>query len=156
MKDSLMTHIGIAYVEKDSLVVFNVSNDKKNKKGSSLLREGLNSFVNQDGINYYSVWEYKTNVSEMDKLKKVIKEYSERKIDFDYAFRINKGNELYCSEFVSEVLLRTNPKKFQYLPKTKKLNSFYSRALHREILEYIPVDFFTEFNVFTKNYEQHF
>jgi uncharacterized protein YaaR (DUF327 family) len=155
LKDSLITHIGLGYVEKDSLVVFNVSNDKKNSNHSSLLRESLNSFINQDGITYYSVWEYKTNASAMDKFKSVIAEYLKRRIDFDYSFKMNKDNELYCSEFVSEVLSKTDAKKFHCLPTTKKLNPFYSRALHRETLEYIPVDFFTKFNVFTKVYELH-
>ena len=156
LKDSLITHVGIGYIEKDSLVLFNVSNDKKDKNYSSLLRESLRSFVHQDGISYYSVWEYKTNVSEIETIKTVINEYLKRRIDFDYAFRINNDNDLYCSEFVYEVLSKTDTKKFHCLPEIKKLNAFYSRALHRDILEYIPVDFFTKFNVFTKIYEQHF
>lgn len=156
LKDSLVTHIGLGYVENDSLMVFNVSNDKKNRNNSSLLKESLNSFFKQDGIDYYSVWEYKTNSNEMNKLKSVIAEYLNRKIDFDFSFRMNKNDELYCSEFVHEVLLKTNAEKFYFLPETRKLNPFYSRALHRETLEYIPVDFFTKFNVFTKVYEQHF
>lgn len=158
LNDSLITHIGLGYVEKDSLVVFNVSNDKKSIDNSSLLRESLNSFIYQEGISYYSVWEYKTNALEINKLKKIIAEYLKRRIDFDYSFKIGKDkhSELYCSEFVYEVLSKTNRKKFYCLPETRKLNLFYSRALHREILEYIPVDFFTKFNVFTKIYEQHF
>lgn len=92
----------------------------------------------------------------MNKFKSSIVEYLKRRIDFDYSFKMNNDDELYCSEFASQVLAKTNAEKFYCLPETKKLNLFYSRALHRETLVYIPVDFFTKFNVFTKIYEQYF
>ena len=46
----------------------------------------------------------------------------------------------------------TDNKKFYFIPTTKTLNKFYSNALKRKELVYIPVDFYQSLN-FKKVFE---
>jgi len=69
-----------------------------------------------------------------------------RKVKYDY----------YCSEFIYRVLKKVGGKKFGFNPINKKLNAFYSNALHRIEFVYIPVDFFQSFTIFEKVYEKRF
>lgn len=155
LKDKFITHIGIGYFENDSIKIFNVSNNVKNHKNSSLLIENYETFVNLSDIKSVSIWSIKINKKTMRLLKKNISAYCNLKIDFDNNFILNDDNFIYCSEFVYKVLNETNIKKFYFSPVIKKLNQFYTNALKRENFIYIPVDFYQFIN-FKKIFEYKF
>lgn len=125
------------------MLIYNVSNVKKSNNGSALLIEDLDGFLNVDDIKAYSIWSIKIDdKTKIEKLKDLIKKHLKSKIVFDYEFSLNnEENKLYCSEFVynmltlSGIIERTNPS-------VKVLNQLYSKALKKNELEYIPVDFF--------------
>lgn len=143
LKDSLTTHIGLGIKTTESMLIYNVSNVKKSNNGSALLIEDLDGFLNVDDIKAYSIWSIKIDdKTKIEKLKDLIKKHLKSKIVFDYEFSLNnEENKLYCSEFVynmltlSGIIERTNPS-------VKVLNQLYSKALKKNELEYIPVDFF--------------
>ena len=156
LKDSLLTHIGIGFIEDNQFLVYNVSNFKKNTNGSSLIKESLESFVNLDDIVYYSVWKIQSNEEEINKLKTIVSEFEKRTINFDYSFELKEDDYYYCSEFVYEVLKKLNSSKYNFSPTTITLNSFYSKALKKEKFDYIPVDFFLTDNLFKKVEERQY
>lgn len=147
--DTLSTHVGIGLKVNNEYKIYNVSNDVK-IQNSSLICENLESFINLEDIKYYSIWELNVNDIEMKMISEIFDEYNKLKIDFDFDFNIQNDNKFYCSEFVYDVLQKINSKKFYYIPLKKDLNQFYQRILNRSNLEYIPVDFFREIDLFKK------
>jgi hypothetical protein len=155
LQDKQITHIGIGYFENDSIKIFNVSNFKTDEKGSALISESYASFVDLSDVTYSSIWKLKSDEKEIAKLKSILEEYSKDKIKFDDFFILDESNDYYCSEFIYRVLKKVNRNKFGFNPINKKLNAFYSNALHRKEFVYIPVDFFQSFTIFEKVYEKN-
>lgn len=141
LKNPSLTHIGIGLLQDSSFKIYNISNYLLNDKGSALIVENIRNFVDLDDIQYYSIWERKTTIEKIEILKEELKYYLKKKIIFDEEFKLD-NDSLYCSEFVYLLLKKIFPNDFNSVPASKKLNLFYSRALKREYLEYIPVDFF--------------
>lgn len=143
LKDSLITHIGLGVKTNNGLIVYNVSNFKKSASASSLVIESLDEFLKIDDLIAYSVWSIKVkDIVKIDKLYNLIKKSQEIKVEFDYDFSLDNGKtKLYCSEFVYNMLTLSGIIA-NVEPVVKKLNPFYSKALKRNELEYIPVDFF--------------
>lgn len=151
LKDKNITHVGIGVIENNKITIYNVNNEE-NKNGN-LFIENLESFINPTDINYLSIWECKSNYKEIKLLKEILNNYKSIKITFDMDFSENGPYKLYCSEFCATVLRKLNPKKYNYYLNSKNLDLAYTRALHREILNYYPVDFFQINNRFNKIYE---
>lgn len=152
LKDTLTTHVGIGIVENQKLIIYNITNDIADSERSAFVKENINEFLKVKDLLSFSIWSCKSDTDEIKKAKDILSQYKEKIIEFDYDFLIN-NEKLYCSEFVCEVLKKTNAAKFQFDAVQKKLNPFYSQALKREILTYIPVDFFlsdTKFNLLYK------
>lgn len=154
IKDSLLTHIGLGLLEDEVLKIYNVSNYLLNDFGSSLIVEDLESFIDVNSLTYYSIWEKESTAKDIVRLKKTLNSYIDTIITFDDDFMLkNKG--LYCSEFVYLVLKQIDELNIELTPKIKKLTPFYSRALRRDYLEYIPVDFFQEYDDFKLLYSKN-
>lgn len=154
IKDSLLTHIGLGLLEDEVLKIYNVSNYLLNDFDSSLIVEDLESFINVSSLTYYSIWEKESTAKNIARLKKILNSYINTVITFDDDFILeNKG--LYCSEFVYLVLKQIDALNIKLTPRIKKLTPFYSRALRRDYLEYIPVDFFQEFDDFKLLYSKN-
>ena len=154
LKDRQITHVGIGFIEKKQLKIYNVIDCDSSK--TALVIDDLKSFIG-DEVFYVSIWKCKNNRQEFLTLKKTCLEYSSHKVYFDYSFDLSgKGNALYCSEFCSRVLRMTNAKKFNFHPQKMKLQSFYKAVLRREELLYYPVDFFQESDCFLKIFETNF
>lgn len=147
--DTLSTHIGVGIKKDNEYIIYNVSNEKI-IENTALICENLDTFLDVEGLLYYSIWEYKGTSLESENFRKILKNYLKTKIVFDYDFVLQKDNELYCSEFVQQILQQINEKKFYFRPIKKELNQFYKTALKRGIIEYIPVDFFTQIDHFIK------
>lgn len=154
IKDSLLTHIGLGLLEDEVLKIYNVSNYLLNDFDSSFIVEDLESFINVSSLTYYSIWEKESTAKNIARLKKILNSYINTVITFDDDFILeNKG--LYCSEFVYLVLKQIDVLNVKLTPRTKKLTPFYSRALRRDYLEYIPVDFFQEYDDFKLLYSKN-
>lgn len=152
VKDRNATHVGIGYLEKEQLRIYNVTDVDTSK--TALLIDDLDSFLS--GAYYMSIWKCRKNESEYLKLKEVCSSFSNRKVYFDFSFTLNENDTvLYCSEFCSRILKEINPKKFDFRPRKVKLESYYQALLQRENLIYFPVDFFEESSYFTKIFETH-
>lgn len=147
LRDSLSTHIGIGLKINGEYQIHNVTNEST-LSDTALICDNLKSFIEIDGIKYYSIWELKSSPEEIEILTDILKSYSESVINFDYEFLLEENNALYCSEFVRNTLEKLNSQKFSFKPVKKELNSFYEVALNRVHFEYIPVDFFMVFNDF--------
>jgi hypothetical protein len=150
ISDKNATHVGIGVVEENVLAIYNVNNDQE--VNSALSVENFKSFTSDRDLRYCSIWEYKSTRKEIRKLAKILRNQLSKRIVFDMDFDVS-NNKLYCSEFCSKVLNRWNPKLFEFELTQKKLDSFYSTALSREILYYFPVDFFQVNLKFKKIYE---
>lgn len=139
IQNKVLSHVGIGYVEKNKLNVYNVSNYKTNNKGSSLLKETFEEFINEKGIIYYSIWKYKPNENTFNSFRTKLDEIGSTVQKFDNEFRLD-NKDLYCSELVYNLLKELQLTSF--LPQTRELGMMYSLALGRKTLKYIPVDFF--------------
>lgn len=154
VKDRLITHIGIGFVENDVLKIYNVIDCDSSK--TALITDNLKSFV-CDKAYYLSIWKCKNNLQEFLRLKEACYKQSRPKVYFDYSFNLNDNdNNLYCSEFCYRMLKTANSVKFNFYPHKKKLESFYRAVLRREELLYYPVDFFQSNKNFTKIFETNF
>lgn len=149
--DKQITHVGIGYLDKNELKIYNVTDCDSSK--TALLIDNLDSFTS-NGTYYLSIWKCNNNELEFLKLKKICSAFSKHKVYFDYSFTLNENDTiLYCSEFCSRVLKQINSKKFDFKPKKMKLESYYQALLNREELIYYPVDFFEGSTYFTKLFE---
>ena len=155
IKDTLSTHVGIGIKKNGKYEIYNVSNDQTYNK-SALICENLDSFIKVNGVKYFSVWKIDISKTEFKRFCKILKKYLNQTIVFDYDFSINDDNKLYCSEFVYDVLKQTNNVKFSFNPIIKELSQFYKLVLNRDYLEFIPVDFFTQMNLFEKIDEHYY
>lgn len=151
--DSLITHIGIGIFENNELVVYNVSNFKKNKKESSLIKESYDEFISLDDIVYVSIWkkEIKNNKK---RIIETINFYENLIIDFDFSFDLKTNKQLYCSEFVYKVFKDARILEKTYNPTKKKLEGMYAINLGGTF-KYIPVDFFITDKTIEKIYEHY-
>jgi hypothetical protein len=156
--DTNITHVGVAFLNKGELFIYNVTDNTLSPTSRNALRiDSLASFVSSLDVYYLSLWEYNSTKKEVRKLKKACMAVSKRKIFFDASFKINNDDTLYCSEFCVAVLERTNSMEFIYSPTTKPLNNkLYETILQRQTLTYYPVDFFQINNKFTKVFDYTF
>ena len=137
-------------------VIYNVSVNKKNKIGSSLIKESITEFSNIDGVQYFSIWQKKISKNKVYTLLESIKTYENKIIDFDADFEINEDDDnLYCSEFVYFILNKAGVLDVEYKPTVKELKGMYKNILG-DSLEYIPVDFFQFDTKFIKIFEKTF
>ncbi|WP_298397320.1 hypothetical protein [Flavobacterium sp.] len=134
-----LTHIGLGLIENDTLRIYNVSSDKK-EKNSSLIIETLSSFKNVNDIFYYGIWECKISKKNLKKIKFELLKISKAQIIFDRKFKLGDDNQLYCSEFVFKIL--KSVKEFNFEASTIELNRIEQQILGNDKLSYIPVDFF--------------
>lgn len=152
LNDQFSTHVGIGFMEKGALIVYNVNNDTADK--TALIREKLNAFIGVKDLSYWSIWECRSSAKEILKLKKLLQSYRTKKIVFDMDFEPN-NSKFYCSEFCAEILKALNPQNLSF-PLTKKpLDLLFRGALNRDVLNYYPVDFFQSDAHFKKIYEVH-
>lgn len=134
-----LTHIGLGFIENDTLQIYNVSSDKK-EKNSSLIVETISDFKNVNDIFYFGIWEYKMTKKNIKKIKSELLKIIKTQITFDKKFSLENDNQLYCSEFVYKVLVTI--KELNFKPTTIELNRIEQQILENEKLIYIPVDFF--------------
>ncbi len=75
-------------------------------------------------------------------------------MSFDYNFKLNLDDTLYCSEFCSRVLNNALIEGLNFKPTKFELNNkLLESILNRKIIEYFPVDFFEMNKGFEKIYE---
>lgn len=143
IKDSLLTHIAIGLYQQQDLKIYNITNIISNPEDSALRIETVCDFIDLEDIEYFGIWEIPLNKDEISEIKSALSKLIAKKIVFNDDFKFNNENHLYCSEFVYLLIKEIKSLNIDdSLIVKKKLNSFYSRALKRDYLEYIPVDFF--------------
>ena len=134
-----LTHLGIGIVVNDTLIVYNVSNDKIINK-SALIVEKIPSFKNVNDIFYFGIWELKCKKTTLNKIKKKLITIQKEVIYFDRKFILSDDNYLYCSEFVYNIT--KNIKGFNSNPISVELNKIEKQILNVEKFSYISVDYF--------------
>lgn len=139
IKDKVLSHIGIGYAVNNELMIYNVSNYRVDEKGSSLLKETLSEFTSEKSTTYFTIWKYKADKKDFNTLKRTLGKMLPKIVKFDNQFALD-NEDVYCSEFVFNVLKDLNLTSFK--PIKKDLGIIYSMASGRKTLEYIPVDFF--------------
>lgn len=153
IKDTLITHVGLGLYLRGEMKIYNVSINKKNKMGSSLIKESISEFKNIKDITYISIWKKCISKIQLKNLKKDLKSYENKVIDFDSNFKlIEEDLSLYCSEFVYLLLKKSGILNIDYSPQKKKLNGMYKTILG-ENFEYVSVDFFQLNENFKKVFE---
>lgn len=148
------THVGIGLIENGILQVFHVENDRDGQQ-TAVVCESIQSFSSCEGAIYLSVWKYDLSIHKMQLLHGVLTTYTQKNISFDYDFNPNDNEKMYCSEFCVKALKAVDAVAFNYPLTTVSLDSLYSFALGRDVLNYWPVDFFGLDHRFTKIYESY-
>lgn len=137
INDTLMTHVGLGVYSENKIMIYNID---VSDVDSALKVDNLESFTNISQIKAFSIWKLPKNNSQYRKLKNYLLNLRNKFFEFDYSFTRN-NKKYYCSEFVYEILSKSNIIK-ETLYVSKELNKFYSKALKKDILIYIPVDSF--------------
>lgn len=153
LKDKNITHVGIGVIDNGKMKIYHV--DNSDLGNGSLFVQQLFDFVSPFDIKYLSVWEYKSNEEQIEKLKSILNMYTKKRIEFDMEFDENGDSKFYCSEFCSKVLLTWKPI-FNFKKVNKKLDLIYSNTLKRDSVLYYPVDFFQVDNKFVKIFEKFY
>jgi len=139
--DTLISHVGIGYVESGMVRIFNMVDDRLPGE-SALLIDTYESFIDR-GTTYVSIWKADSTLAELQKLKKELAGFAKKNIEFDYLFELG-SEKLYCSELCYQLLHQTNAAKYDYVPRVAELEEFHSTILGRKNLIYYPVDFFQQ------------
>ena len=135
-----ISHIGIAFDNNPNSIVYNISYDKKNHSGSSLIKEKIVDFWSSHQSKDNKIWALSVTKKELRKAKKYIHKLEKETISFDFSSKTDLG--LYCSEFVYNVLKNSNYDRFQVKPVCKELKG-YERIIAKEnYLCYYSADFF--------------
>ncbi|WP_293891489.1 hypothetical protein [Flavobacterium sp.] len=141
-----ITHIGIGFLESDSLMVYNVSLDKR-IKNSSLIVEGFADFKNVNDLFYMGVWKLEISKTDLLIVKERIKEIQKKEIVFDSRFDLDNGDtNLYCSEFVQIVINSID--NYYYFPTEMILKNSLKTIINKDTFLYFPTDFFLVNNKF--------
>lgn len=151
LQDKNSTHVGIGYFEGKSATIFNIT-DSKPTNQSAFEIDNIESFV-KGNVYYFSIWKCDNDANDLKALKKIGRQYANRKMTFDYSFRIGSDDALYCSEFCARVMKQVNPSKFDFVPLETTLDEFYQILFERETISYFPVDFFEKQTI--KIFEQY-
>lgn len=152
LNDRKSTHVGIGFFENDELKIYHVTNTKT-YKGSALIIDDLNCFLDQKSVYYLGIWACHTNIIDFEKAKRICEDFASLPVKFDKSFLLDNKNQLYCSEFCHKVLNLTNPVIFDFSPSKIKLDEFYRLVLKRDFLIYYPIDFFQQNKKIFKIYE---
>lgn len=141
MNDSI-THIGIG-IRIDS--VFRIYNVNPVKNANALTADTYESFASPDDLMYLGVWKLDLNDVQKNRVRNKISSMPGY-INFDYDFEIDSRiDKMYCSEFCWTVTNEIGDE-FLFALKKKPLKELgLDKILMREILAYVPVDYFLAF-----------
>lgn len=143
IKDSLSSHIGLMVYNHENWVVYNVSDFKDGL--SDLKRQKLDEFydIQKENIKYASIWRL-NNVDSLNTIKliRLLQKYEERTIKFDRYFTLHDSTKLYCSQFIRDILFKTDSVNFNFKTEKRELMGIYKTYFRKDTLEYYPVDIF--------------
>lgn len=146
INDSI-THIGIGLFYNKAFKIFNVN---AVRNSNALTIESFDSFINQEDLIYYGIWKLDLDTIQLSLLSNYLTDIAKKNINFDFDFIINQNdNNLYCSEFC---WLATNVLGSGYSFQLKKIQTAelgLDKILKRDILEYVPLDYFLSFPALT-------
>jgi hypothetical protein len=142
LNDTVSTHAGIGLLENGALKIYNVTTDHFGINGA-LKIENITSYVSDDDIFSLSLWEVFLNKEEMKKARQYLDSYKNKKVFFDYQFKADASDTLYCSEFCANIFTYINKRKFNFSPSVKKIDDeIITIMLKRNEVTYYPIDFF--------------
>jgi hypothetical protein len=146
--DSVVTHVGIGYIDEGVLKIVNVTNEPTTTS-SALIFDSYLSYTSSSDVFFVGIWRAELNSMEYLKMKRIIDSISNKKIIFDYSFLLTNNDTLYCSEFCANILMYVNKNKFYFPPTILDIKDPLLRVfLKRDRLIYFPVDFFKKNKLF--------
>jgi hypothetical protein len=152
-QDSLLTHIGLAFLVRGRWQVFHATDLARNQH-RSVQCDGLFDFFHLPDIYYSVLWRREITRHAYKKALRICRSFTRRNIFFDVDFKLGNGNKLYCSEFSAEVFNASGINKQPFYPIHKNIDEPLVRAyLESDTLLYYPVDFFQEDSLFRKVFE---
>ena len=151
IQDKFSTHVGIGYFDGRQLKIYNIS-DENLKNESALKIDSLESFLTSKTY-YFAIYKCNNTYEELMTMQLVCESFAQQKITFDSTFEIGNGNAFYCSEFCANVIMQTNPVKYNYEPLKLTPDAMSAAYLERQTLTYFPVDFFQGKNNCSKVFE---
>ncbi|MCP9753060.1 hypothetical protein [Ferruginibacter sp. HRS2-29] len=154
LRDTNITHVGLGWIEKGRLIIYNMVNDQPDK---GFRQDSIADFLRGNDIYYWSIWKTVASNEERERIRKFVSGIAVLNPKFDNMFDLDNGDSLlYCSEFCKRALFMMAPEKYSFPPVKIPLNNpLYESILDRKILTYIPVDFFQGSPLFEKIYEQY-
>lgn len=143
IKDSINSHVGILLHDKN-WIIYNVSDFEKSK--SALQAQTINEFkICDDGkVTSISIWDFNSENNNKSIILSEIKKLMKSKITFDKFFDF-ENNNLYCSEFVVDILKNADSNMI-FKPVKRELKGIYKTYFRKDTLEYYPVDIFQNNN----------
>lgn len=149
LKDSLSSHVGILLFKGDKWYVYHVLDNRD--EASDLLKQPIDCFFNSPDvkINYASIWSLSNSDSILiNKVHERLGFFESECIEFDRRFSLKDSDQLYCSEFIYELLSFADPLKLKLKPTKIELTGIYAKYFKQDSLEYIPVDAFQSLDEF--------
>ncbi|EJL71822.1 YiiX/YebB-like N1pC/P60 family cysteine hydrolase [Chryseobacterium populi] len=150
IKNSYASHLGIGFLENNSLKIYHVYVDKS-KNNSNLYIENIDDFIKPEDLNYLSVWKLRNIDSKSFRhIRQTLIQSEKENISFDFKFE-ESNNAYYCSEFIVRKLEESNVKIMS--DHKKKIVGMISQILKKDTLTYFPVDGFESSRNTTRIFE---
>ncbi len=136
------SHCGIVVKNREgSLRVVHVMGGGVNKK-SDLYADSFEDFVNDSANTSFGIARYLLSGTELTRLRSYTDSLLTKEVRFDYAFALDAGEELYCTELVVRCLAYSTKDKIAIQQHTRDLSAHPARfLLNRKELVYYPIEF---------------
>lgn len=105
-RDPTYSHCGWIVQEDGRWVVYHAIGGTDNPD-NRLRRDGLFSFCHPLDVTQFAVYRYKLPAEEIHKATRKARELHQAEVSFDLQFTLDDNHELYCAEFIWEILKET-------------------------------------------------
>lgn len=104
-QDKSYSHAGLVLFENGLPFIFHIVNGEENPEGT-LRKDSLSRFCNPKRNTSFGIYRYNLASAEIKKLKALIYDWKQKKVQFDSTFNMASNDKMYCSEMISKALAK--------------------------------------------------
>ncbi|MBL7741725.1 MAG: hypothetical protein JNK14_21075 [Chitinophagaceae bacterium] len=108
--DKTYSHAGIVLFDSGHPYIFHMVKGDENPDGK-MRKDSLGGFCNPRKSTAFGIFRYKLKAHELVSLKRLIRKWYEKGVQFDTAFDLTTNDRMYCSEMVSKSLAAVTNKR---------------------------------------------
>jgi hypothetical protein len=111
--DKKFSHAGIVLFENGKPCVYHIINGEENPD-EKIKKDSLKGFCDPRKNFAFGIFRYKIKPTEIEKLKKLIRQWYKQGIQFDSTFNLKTDDRMYCSEMIYKALARVTNKRIVF------------------------------------------